>query len=380
MKILFCIHDFKVTNYKLQPWLTVFRIGRSLANWGNQVYVITDHPTSGESDGLQIHSVRSLRGTNSNQICRIISSIDPDVAVISVSPLNLVTSRWFSALDTIKSFAFISYPFYNFSEISKAFFYLNQNDRWSYGRHLLVPQIFWRHKFSKFFIGAFCQSERTGRRINEMKNGKNKIHCILPGVDKAAWYPGKKQQSNSKETVFLYAGSPKRIRGFNLIIDAFSRSSSQKMKLKVLARGAEVKDIAKINDYLQRRKLKGEVEVIGGWMSAEDLRQQIVDADAVLLPFILVPSELPVTVMQAIACGTPVIVSDIDGLPEIAQNCGIVVHQADVDHLAKAINMFHADCLLREKLRLHCLKKYNSMLSWDEVARKWLTIFEGVQK
>jgi glycosyltransferase involved in cell wall biosynthesis len=202
------------------------------------------------------------------------------------------------------------------------------------------------------------------------------ICSIPPGIDKTIWFPGDKKKQTSDETIFLYTGSPKRIRGFNQILDAFSMLSREKIKLKILARGADAPEVEKIQLRLKKRGILDHTQLIGGWMSSGQLRQHISNADAVLLPFILVPSELPVTVMEVIACGTPPIVSDIDGLPEAVGDCGMVVPQADTKQLADAIARFHKDRRIREQFRSHCLERYSAMDSWEDTAKKWVKVFD----
>jgi glycosyltransferase involved in cell wall biosynthesis len=295
--------------------------------------------------------------------------------VISVTPLSLVTSPWLAGIKFVRSYAYLSYPFYNFTELFKAFFYLNNRDKWSYGRHLLVPEFVWKRLLSKVFQGVIAQSIRTGNRVSRKDNKRIRVHPILPGIDKNIWFPDSRKHRVSEETIFLYTGSPKRIRGFNLILDAFSMLSREKIKLRILARGADQSEVEKIKLRLKQRGLLRHTQVIGGWMSPGQLRQHISNADAVLLPFILVPSELPVTVMEVIACGTPPIVSDIDGLPEAVGDCGMVVPQADAKQLAKAIVKFHKDSRIGEQFRSHCLERYNSMDSWEDTAKKWVKGF-----
>ena len=80
--------------------------------------------------------------------------------------------------------------------------------------------------------------------------------------------------------------------------------------------------------------------------------------------------------MEVIACGRPVIVSDINGLPEAGQDCGLVVNQADADDLAAAMASFCTDkTMMMKKFRLDYRR--NRMLSWDKVAEIWLSVLRG---
>jgi glycosyltransferase involved in cell wall biosynthesis len=228
----------------------------------------------------------------------------------------------------------------------------------------------------RFFIGAFCQSKRTGSRIVRQEDNSLSVFPIPPGIDMDRWFPATEGNTRGSPCSFLYTGSPAAIRGFRLVLDAFQKIVPADARLKILARGGNSETYQRILQQVESRQLQDKVTISVGWTSPADLRQAIWDADAVLLPFVLVPSELPVTVMEVIACGRPVIVSDINGLPEAGKDCGLVVNQADVDGLAAAMASF---CTNRDQLMKTFRLGYrrNRMLSWDKVAERWLGVLQG---
>jgi len=91
----------------------------------------------------------------------------------------------------------------------------------------------------------------------------------------------------------------------------------------------------------------------------------------VVLPFVLVPSELPVSVLEVIACGTPAIVSDIDGLPASVGEAGIVVPQANARRLAAEMLALATLPERQAALRRACLRQRDNYQSWDATAERW---------
>jgi glycosyltransferase involved in cell wall biosynthesis len=86
---------------------------------------------------------------------------------------------------------------------------------------------------------------------------------------------------------------------------------------------------------------------------------------------VLVPSELPVSVIECIACGTPVIATDIDGLPDAVGAAGIIVRSGSATELAGAMRDLATDTLRVEQLREHCIESRKHMRDWIAVGLEW---------
>jgi glycosyltransferase involved in cell wall biosynthesis len=376
MKILFCIHDFHPGNLALQPWLTVHRVATGLVEFGCDCHVLTDCGLVETIDGVHIHSADSLRGTNSRQVNAYLNKIQPHAVIVSVTPMSLVTTGWYRELAHYQAFAFLSYPFYNLCETIRAMPHLDNGDRWAYGRHQLIPRPIWRQALKRYFRGAFCQSERSGNRIASPGKSSFGVYPVQPGIDRQRWLPPTRDNREVDLCSFLFTGSPSSIRGFNLVLDAFKKLGRGDARLKIMARGGDGSTHRSIQRQADRLHIINRVAISTGWASADDLRQAIWEADAVLLPFVLVPSELPVTVLEVIACGRPVIVSDIDGLPEAGEGCALVVEQGDVNSLSAAMQTFCENrTAMMKTFRFD--ERRDSMLTWDRVAQKWLNVLRG---
>jgi len=98
---------------------------------------------------------------------------------------------------------------------------------------------------------------------------------------------------------------------------------------------------------------------------------EIQAATAVLLPFVVVPSELPVSAMEAIACGTPVISTNIDGLPSTVGKAGLIVKQGSSKQLAQAMLDLHADRKRLTHCREACIQQTGKMKTWQEMGAQW---------
>ena len=82
-------------------------------------------------------------------------------------------------------------------------------------------------------------------------------------------------------------------------------------------------------------------------------------------------------VLEAMACGTPVITSNVSSLPEVTGNAAILVNPNNIDELAEAIYNVLAREDLQKELREKGMRQAKQF-SWQETARQTLKIYEQV--
>lgn len=90
-------------------------------------------------------------------------------------------------------------------------------------------------------------------------------------------------------------------------------------------------------------------------------------ADALVYPSLYEGFGLPV--LEAMACGTPVIASNVAALPELVDGAGVLVDPSDPDELAERIGSVIADHELRRGLRERGIERA-ARYGWDESARR----------
>jgi glycosyltransferase involved in cell wall biosynthesis len=79
--------------------------------------------------------------------------------------------------------------------------------------------------------------------------------------------------------------------------------------------------------------------------------------------------------LEAMKCGTPVIVGDKTSLPEVVGDAGVLVDPFDVDSMAAAIQRMISDSNLRAQLRVKGLERAN-LFDWQETARQTLSVYK----
>jgi glycosyltransferase involved in cell wall biosynthesis len=110
-----------------------------------------------------------------------------------------------------------------------------------------------------------------------------------------------------------------------------------------------------------------------GWLDQADLPAVYTWADLFLYPSNLEAFPIPVT--EAMACGTPVITSNANGLAEIAGGAALLVDPQDTEGIAAAIQCVAVDDEVRQSLSARGLARSHAF-SWDNCAAQTLSILE----
>jgi glycosyltransferase involved in cell wall biosynthesis len=112
--------------------------------------------------------------------------------------------------------------------------------------------------------------------------------------------------------------------------------------------------------------------VFTGRVPDEDLACLLNGAELFVYPSLYEGFGLPV--LEAMACGTPVVTSNCTSIPEVAGDAALLVDPYRVDELADAIHHVLSDESLRARLREKGLAR-SQMFSWRQTARKTWTAY-----
>lgn len=127
-----------------------------------------------------------------------------------------------------------------------------------------------------------------------------------------------------------------------------------------------------IFQQVERLGLEGGV-IFPGYVPQDDLPALLSGARLFVLPSLYEGFGLPV--LEAMACGTPVLCSNVSSLPEVAGDAALLVDPLDVKSMAEAMNRL----LQEEGLRTQLVERgYRQarQFSWDRCARETLAVLE----
>ena len=109
------------------------------------------------------------------------------------------------------------------------------------------------------------------------------------------------------------------------------------------------------------------------WIDQQDLPAVYSLADLYLYPSNLEAFPIPLT--EAMACGTPIVTSNVNGLAEIVGEAAVLVNPRDAEAIAGAVSRVLGDDALRADLATKGLAR-SALFSWDRCAAQTLALLE----
>jgi glycosyltransferase involved in cell wall biosynthesis len=129
------------------------------------------------------------------------------------------------------------------------------------------------------------------------------------------------------------------------------------------------------DEYGLAQEAAGQDILFPGWIDQADLPAVYSLADLYLYPSNLEAFPIPIT--EAMACGTPIVTSNANGLVEIAGDAAIFVDPTDAPAIAEAINRVLTDDNLQTSLSKKGLAR-STLFTWEKCAQSTLETLENL--
>ena len=180
---------------------------------------------------------------------------------------------------------------------------------------------------------------------------------------------------NLPSEFILFVGTIEPRKNLPTLLRAFRRLRDDYKSEAVLAiagtRGWLVEEVDQVIAELQ---LGNAVRFLGN-VRNEELVYLYNAAKLFVLPSFYEGFGLPP--LEAMACGTPVIVSNVSSLPEVVGDAGLLIDPADIEALTVAMWRVLTDDKLRRELCEKGLKRAQTF-SWERAARETLAVYRHV--
>ena len=206
--------------------------------------------------------------------------------------------------------------------------------------------------------------------LDVVPNGVDVRDFALPDEEVAAF---RRELAPAGTNVVLFAGRLEYEKGVQTVLDALH-------DLRELVGPTEFL-IAGVGTYSE--ELRRKVAELGleehvrftGFLTDHDLRLHYAAADVAVAPSIYEPFGL--VAVEAMACGTPVVVGDTGGLREVVSGGhGLTFTPQDAEHLTEVLARVLADGDLAAELTARGRRRILARYDWGGVARATAAVYE----
>lgn len=210
----------------------------------------------------------------------------------------------------------------------------------------------------KLVDGVIAVSEGAGKRLSESFRNSSKYRTIYNGIDISQFKPINNNNEFRNELniplnkfVFIFVGVLKEGKGILDIADAMNIIKQNNKELpELLYIGSKANPIIYeiLIEKIETYGLQNNIKLLG---QKNDIYKYMQAADALLIPSHEGNEGMPRVAIEAMACGLPVIGTDISGTNEAITNIsGILVQEKNPAQLADAMIKLMNDDAYRSKL------------------------------
>ncbi|WP_329579012.1 glycosyltransferase family 4 protein [Kitasatospora sp. NBC_01250] len=201
---------------------------------------------------------------------------------------------------------------------------------------------------------------------------------IPPGVDTERFTPG--PPAAERPPTVLYVGRMDRTsawKGVPVLLTAFAQLADQpRARLRLVGDGDAVPEL---RAEAERLGVAGRVEFTGA-LTGAPLVAELQHAALLVLPSLSSAESFGMTLIEAMACATPVVGSRVGGIPHVVDDevTGLLVEPGDPQALAAACRRLLTDAGTAERFgtagRRHVVEHY----AWPGLTRRYLALFRAL--
>ncbi len=248
------------------------------------------------------------------------------------------------------------------------------------GFERLVKSVYYRQAVWRALRSATClvaQSQATADRICALVPGAGRRLSVIwsapdkdlrPPDDAAAAETRAARLTSGSAPYLLLVGANTPSKRHDLALAAFARAVPRPWRLVLVQRRKASRHLARLATRLQVADRVIWLEKV----AREDLVTLIQAAGGLIQSSVYEGFGLPA--LEAMACGCPVVASDIPPLREVTAGSALLFAAGDVDALANALREFVGSAELRRSLAEQGLARSRDF-SWDRCARETLEVY-----
>ncbi len=382
-------------NLLLQPWRYLYEVGRQLDQLGYAVTLISDGGKIVQRESLnglpirRLHDVHVFPILPAEALESVLNEIDPDLVLLHVG-LTSFLHQGFRLWRRRPTIGIFTSPLYTPAQMLRIGLARLWHERSLTVIHLLgalAPRWLLRRNMQRSgLLGLVVLTQTTRQQLVKQGLWQKRIEVIPPGVDEVwsnlnpeeALHKRQSLGYTSKDIVVGYFGSPTTLRGLPLLIRAVDQARRKLPSIKLLVLSRRHPDEMKRESYRLQRELnvggrEKYIHVVDSFLTQDDLVQYVACCNLVALPFELVPSDAPLSLLEVKALGVPLVTTDIACLPELASgSIHYLVPPSNTNELADSLLRFVND------KSAHDFTCTNQAVKWRTMGEHWEKIINNL--
>lgn len=210
-----------------------------------------------------------------------------------------------------------------------------------------------------------CPSRHLSRQLLAAGFPKEKIRVLPNAID-----PGIVEPRYDHDGYFVFVGRLSSEKGVETVIDLARRFPDE--TFKIAGTGPQ-------KAYLHRYAQEAGNVVFTGFQTGDSLKELYRGAKAVLVPS-RVHENAPLAILEAMAAGTPVIASDVGGVPEIVEDrsTGLLVQPLDLSGWVDAVMRLSLDESYRVLLARQARHRVETRFHIEQFDQRLLALYKEV--
>jgi glycosyltransferase involved in cell wall biosynthesis len=223
---------------------------------------------------------------------------------------------------------------------------------------------------------VIASSESTRRDLLKFYGVRADMLRVVPlGYDSARFVPSAPPSADT-EPYALFVGNVMPHKNLLRVTEAFARAVAGRPGRLVIRGGGRDIHVQAVRERIAALGIGDRVDW-PPYATDDELVSLYRRARMVLLPSLY--EGFGLTALEAMACGTPVIVSNRASLPEVVGDAGLFVDPEDTDSIAAAIHRLFTDDPLAKTHADRGLAR-SQLFSWQTTARAVRSIIHGVME
>lgn len=371
MKIAFHTVDLFSGRERLMPWRTVIEVSKQFIRAGHLVEVLSVIKEKSNSD-YEYEGVRIKAMPNClSEMVDYINQSKFDVFIFQVKWRDGVKKLTALSRLDCRKYAYFDGGVYRLNNVFGLIRTAGLATARPYLLECLIPKKMIARKLEKLeFSGVITLSDVTSATVQSA--GFSCSTTVFPGNDFSVERPAINENPEGK--YFLFTGSPHPARGIVQLLKAFDlfAKKAPDAKLILLMRTDVGSDFSYFEAALERLRHKSQVVVIRKNMSRDELKRYFSNAWSVMLPFLVIPSEMPLTFFEVLSAGTPVISFHNGGTTRYLSDALAISNRISSDSLSAAMEQVWFNEDLRNTLSENAMRLMSAHPTWEQSGNQWL--------